>query len=91
MDSILSLLICTIVPVVILYLIIKAAIDNSQTAANIKDIKRVLYELSNKQIIEPEEEITLLDLDYNKCPACHAKISEKDEKCPSCGISLINE
>lgn len=76
----------------LLHLVIKSAIDNSDAARDIKEIKILLFKIhecmekedSPKSIEAPPEEII-----EEECPACHANISIGDKVCPSCGLTLV--
>lgn len=88
----------------ITFLLIKSAIDNSRTSEEISEIRRLLQILvmektadkrgeENPDGAEAEEAGELLeyengDIPYDTCPACGAKISPEDAKYPSCEIAL---
>lgn len=72
----------------VFYAIIRAAIDGSETAQNIKEIRRILSKANNETIYTPEKEYDLCTIPYNECPACHENISESDQICPHCSIIL---
>lgn len=80
-----------------LYMIIKAAIDDSSTAREIREIRRLLQLIDKKiqgSMADPEEEkddrrdYEIIDVPFDKCPACGSQISQTDTVCPSCGLSL---
>lgn len=88
----------------ITFLLIKSAIDNSRTSEEISEIRRLLQMLvmektadkrgeENPDGMEANDtgkqlEYDIGDIPYDKCPACGAQISPEDEKCPSCEIAL---
>jgi hypothetical protein len=77
----------------VLYLVIRSAIDSSETAQNLREIKRILSLQSNdSKEMEKENQVgcEMLDVSFDKCPACYSKVSQKDKECPSCGLALKN-
>jgi len=81
----------------IFYYIMKSAVDNSETAHNIRVIKEILSRQYPMEDIESEDEdpetaineaISKGDAIEGYCPACHAKISDDAKECPSCGLTL---
>lgn len=81
----------------IFYLVIKSAIDNSETAHNIRVIKELLsrqYPIKNADEEAEDTESEISEAISNGeaidgyCPACQAKIPEDTAECPSCGLSL---
>jgi hypothetical protein len=82
-----------IVGLVLLYLMIKWAIDGSETAENIRQIRKILSKQFTDKIPETaqtKDTYEILDISVDECPACHTKVSQKDTECPSCGLSLKN-
>ena len=86
-----------IIGLVILYHVIRGAIDSSETAGNIREIRNILSELHPLPENEkaPEKDI-INDIAYyeypdDQCPSCGRKVSSSDRVCPSCGLTLINE
>jgi rubrerythrin len=84
-----------IISIVILYIVIKSAIDGSETAKDIKEIKKMLFEQYNagnakgmENEIKENAELDILDVPINECPACGSKVSENDKECQSCGLVL---
>jgi hypothetical protein len=82
----------------ILYYTVRAAIDDSEMAKNIRGIRRLLdkdyNELSDSASEEPNDELDLednfqlLDIAYDECPACKGKVSLNDRQCPHCGLTF---
>lgn len=72
------------------YLIIKAAIDGSETAQNIREIKQYFVESSNGNKANVTFDADDSDYDYDHCPDCGANLATNDIYCPSCGLSLGN-
>ena len=60
----------------ILYLVIRNAIDGSQTAENIRDIKRILskqyLDANNNDNHKPKKNYEVLNVPVDECPACHS-------------------
>ena len=79
----------------VLYLVIQWAIDNSKTAENIQEIRDMLAKqnLVSKGNVYSEEdnEISMGNLPEDECPACRANIKEEDQECPSCGLNFTKE
>lgn len=80
-----------------LYIIIKAAIDDSSTAREIREIRKLMQSIDQKvqgSAMDPEKEkddlknYEIIDIPYDKCPACGSQIAQTDTVCPSCGLSL---
>jgi hypothetical protein len=95
--EIIGIIVLIVISICALYLIIQYAIDNSETAHNIKDIRNILAKeltfdkdkaVSKKN--SPDDNFKILDTPFDECPACHAKVSPTDIKCPSCGLYLNN-
>lgn len=84
--------------VIISFMTIRAAIDNSKTAEEITEIRELLQilvknstDIHNQDRVDQEKELEnyeILDTPYDSCPACGANISQEAVKCPSCGITL---
>ncbi|NLV22324.1 MAG: zinc ribbon domain-containing protein [Syntrophomonadaceae bacterium] len=74
----------------ILYCVIKSAIDNSETAQNIKILTNMLSKEYSSTVCKDENDQEM-DISIDRCPACGAKISEQDEACSSCGLKIISE
>lgn len=83
--------------IVITILTIRTAIDNSRTAEEITEIRRLLttlvdnsekLKLQTDKKEEEQENYEVLDTPIDTCPACGTKITEADKNCPSCGITL---
>ncbi|HNX28790.1 MAG TPA: hypothetical protein PKN87_05190 [Syntrophomonadaceae bacterium] len=72
----------------ILYAIIRSAIDASETAQNIREIRDILRKAYNVTVSVPEEPYDLSTIPYNRCAACNGKLSDSDHICPHCGIKL---
>lgn len=76
----------------ILHGVIRSAIDGSQTAEHIRDIRGMLKERNSCVAHDqPEESYEALEVPFDECPACHSKILTTDKACPSCGLALINK
>ena len=83
---------------IVLYLVIRAAIDDSEMAKNIREIRKFLdkdyaklFKVSSDDSndeLELDNNIDLLNVAYNECPACKGKISPEDNVCSHCGITL---
>jgi YgiT-type zinc finger domain-containing protein len=90
-----EIILMAIIGLLILYAVIKSAIDGSETAENIRYIRMIL----SKQYTEtddnysniPKENFKIENIPITECPACGEKISSTDKKCPSCGLTLIFE
>lgn len=82
-----------LISLLILYVIIKSAIDNSETAENIRQIRIMLSKQydekddSNSNV--PTENFKIQNIPITECPACGEKVSPTDKICPSCGLTLI--
>ena len=91
MDNIVGIII-SIIGLFILYIIIKSAIDGSETSKIFKEIKKILFEQSNAYNNQKETKentgLGMLDMPIDECPACRSKVLEKDKKCQSCGLIL---
>ena len=92
--QILAIILVIAVAIFYLYILIQSAVDHSDTAQNIKDIKKMLAERfsneNNDSVNSKKENYNILDIPFDECPACHAKVSPTDKKCPSCGLYLNN-
>lgn len=79
----------------IMYAIIKSAIDGSQTAEDIREIRKMLSKqystIEEDEIKTPEENNETECTHDDVCPACRSKISPTDRKCPSCGLTFITD
>lgn len=82
----------------IMYMIIRSAIDGSQTAEDIREIRKILSKQypviddNEKHIPEENKENNVIEeIPVEECPACHSKVSSADRKCPSCGLALVLE
>lgn len=82
---------------IILYQVIQSAIDNSRTAYEIREIRRLLQKQiegsdgNDADSIQETEELDnfeILDIPFDLCPACGAKILPADKACSECGLSL---
>ncbi|SDW80862.1 hypothetical protein [Paenibacillus sp. CF384] len=80
----------------ILHAVIQSALDSSNMAKNIQDIRDFLYDakkegkaskhnaaLRHRSIQSQAPE----DL-YEECPACGEKVIQHEPECPSCGLRL---
>ncbi len=81
-----------IIGLFVLYTVIKWAIDGSETAENIREIRNILsMQYPNEAQgadTEPDEKLEETNYIDDECPACHSKVSETDSECPSCGLIL---
>ncbi len=77
----------------IMYAVIKSAIDGSQTAEDIREIRKMLSKqyspIEEEKIKTPEENNETECTHDDVCPACHSNISPTDKKCPSCGLTFM--
>lgn len=76
----------------ILYAVIKGAIDGSETAENIRQIRIMLrnqYPEYDDNDNTPEVECDIENIPITECPACGEKVSPSDKRCPFCGLALI--
>ncbi|MCX7709102.1 MAG: anaerobic ribonucleoside-triphosphate reductase [Clostridia bacterium] len=80
---------------VFLFLVIRWAIDGSETADNIREIRSILSQGSNihpeaKQFKESEpcDKTGGLNISIDQCPACGNKLSDSQEECPACGLTI---
>ncbi|SFS51441.1 hypothetical protein SAMN05428962_0534 [Paenibacillus sp. BC26] len=80
----------------ILHAVIQSALDSSNMAKNIQDIRDYLYDTkregkTNKRAVAEQLLSTQpgapQDL-YEECPACGEKIIQHEPECPSCGLRL---
>ena len=90
-------LIAFFIGIFIMYIVIKDAIDNSETAVEIREIKKLL---EKRDIVKDEElkrgdtkEAIILNKEQDiftgeKCPACEEPLRVNDKECPSCGLTL---
>ncbi|WP_010245408.1 zinc ribbon domain-containing protein [Acetivibrio cellulolyticus] len=79
----------------VLYHVVRAAIDDTEMAKDIKFIRNALdnnFASSNneEEELELEDNFQLLNVAYDICPACKEKISPQDVECPHCRITLSN-
>lgn len=89
-------LIIAVVIFIFLYLVIRTAIDDSEMAKNIREIRKfldkdyakLLKASSDNFNDELDDNFELLNVAYNECPACKGKISPEDKVCSHCGITL---
>lgn len=75
----------------ILYLVIKSAIDGSETSKDIRIIRMMLqkqYGKSLKQKKQTNEDYKVMDIPYDICPACGETVKAENKTCPSCGLNL---
>lgn len=75
---------------VVMYFVVKLAVDNSETAENVREIRRFLSKHSPDCKPEDKQIYDTLDMSIHQCPACSERVSPKDKECPPCGLSLIN-
>ncbi|CAM2908566.1 hypothetical protein PASE110613_07160 [Paenibacillus sediminis] len=86
MEYVIIWLISVIVSIIILYLVIKTAIDNSTMGKNIQAIKQIL-EQGNSRIDNKETQQNILNNDKHiVCPSCGDKIDESSLVCPRCSL-----
>lgn len=83
---------------IILYLAIRAAINNSEMAKDIREIRKLLdkdyaklfkksSDYSNDEL-ELDDNFELLNVAYKECPACKGKLSPDDSVCSHCGTTI---
>ncbi|ACL76529.1 zinc ribbon domain-containing protein [Ruminiclostridium cellulolyticum] len=90
MEFLIPLSLC-VVALFILYLVIKSAIDGSETAKEIRQIRMILqkqYGKALKQIKQTDNDYEVMDIPYYTCPACGANVKPENNTCPSCGLNL---
>lgn len=85
-----------IVSIVILHWIITSAIESSNLARDIKEIKEILksQQFQNASIINQDKLASGSDTDVTlreECPACGEQVRSTDKTCRSCGLTLIIE
>lgn len=81
-----------IVLLVLLYFVIRIAIDNSDTAQNIQFIRNYLEgETAERAEEDAEEQYNITEIPIDKCPACLSEVTTDDKVCPSCGLYLDDE
>jgi hypothetical protein len=95
--DIILLLFTWIIGLVVLYYVIRSAIDNSEAAGYLREIRNMLREMQHPPAKEkgPREDI-INDITYHQypddqCPSCGRKVASTDKTCPSCGLTLIDE
>lgn len=92
-------LISVIISMFVLFWVIIAALDSSDMAKDMKEIKRLLENQSRR---EKDEQKVNTNSKYNnnidetesvgtieECPACNEKVLSTDAICNSCGLTLI--
>lgn len=79
-----------LIGLVVMYFVVKFAVDNSETAENVREIMRILSEQSPDSNLKDKPIYETLDTSIHQCPACSEKVSSKDKECPSCGLFLGN-
>jgi rRNA maturation endonuclease Nob1 len=85
----LELILVVVVLFIILYFVIKHAIDNSETAENIQFIRDFLEGKTVDKIEQDiDENYDIAEIPINQCPACLSEVSPDDKECPSCGLNL---
>lgn len=91
MEFLIPLSLC-VVALFILYLVIKSAIDGSETAKEIRQIRMILqkqYGKALKHIKQTDNDYEVMDIPYDDtCPACGANVKPENNTCPSCGLNL---
>ncbi len=78
----------------ILYLVIKSAIDGSETSKDIRIIRMILqkqYGKTLKRKKQTDEDYEVMDNPYDVCPACGGAVKPEDKTCPSCGLYLMGK
>lgn len=91
MDGVFLTICIWILGLFIFYLVIKWAIDNSETANNIRIIKEILkrqYPINNADEEDKDTESEISGAVDGHCPACNAEVPEDAAECPSCGLVL---
>lgn len=82
------LVITWLIGLVIIYFVVKFAVDNSETAENVREIMRILREQSPDCNLKDKPIYETFDMSTHQCPACSEVVSPKDKECPSCGLFL---
>ena len=81
----------------ILYLVIKFAIDFSQTSTEIREVKQLLVKIDKslnnetekrEQTTKEHDDYEIIDTPIDECPACGEAVDLNNKNCPSCGILL---
>ncbi|MBU3810701.1 MAG: hypothetical protein H9893_03505 [Candidatus Niameybacter stercoravium] len=90
----LLILIGVIIGFYVLYLILMTVVEHSGIVEELQEIKVLLKEIRDSTCIvkdneEEKKEEMLLGID--KCPACGTPLTETNEACPSCRLSLNNQ
>ena len=72
----------------VLFAIIRAAINGSDLAIDIREIRRIMEQKSSE--IEKSEEAEVIPEDGENCicPACGGALSKLDKECPECGLVI---
>lgn len=79
--------IVAVVGLIIWYALITTAINSSQLAQDMREIKELLQKQAWMDLTASTPES---DADADEqCPACGAGVQSTDEECPSCGLALI--
>lgn len=94
-------LISMLISIFILYWIIVSAINSSELASDIKEIKEILrnqYNHSRTNSNNPEvysstnpNHQPIYEPITEECPACGAIVLTTDRECRSCGLTLITD
>ncbi|AEY66757.1 hypothetical protein [Clostridium sp. BNL1100] len=93
--EIILLLFFFIVSLFILYGVIQSAIDGTETAKEIRQIRIILQKQYGKSLkenkpknIQPNSNYDIMDIPYDACPACGGTVKPENNTCPSCGLNL---
>ncbi|GAB6988680.1 zinc-ribbon domain-containing protein [Paenibacillus pini] len=93
METIIVWLICTSIFCFIMYNMISAAIDKSEMASNIQDIRDLLIEMKRDKVNAERERISIEKHEHEineECPACGYLVRQNEKFCPECGLKLID-
>lgn len=76
-----------------LFIVIRAAINGSDLAYDVRLIRKKLEEHLSNDVDEDEDEDDEDDEEadnpiYSECPACGAKLAGTDKECPECGLTI---
>lgn len=93
--SLMVWLIGLFITLALLHWVITSAINSSELARNIREIKELLKAgtaIPDEAGRDPSAEDGEADGtggDFEECPGCGARVRSTDEVCPSCGLTLL--
>ena len=87
------MIIAYLIGCIILYLVIRTAINNSRLLTELREIRKLLQENATGQVSVGtiSNDVTPGNSEgygEGQCPACGAQITEEDKVCPSCDLTL---